>query len=104
MDTEFVHLLQVMAWPMAVLLAWWLGDQLHEGWHVPRVSSYAAVGLAAAWLNISDFTSNIPGLSFLANVMLSLVLFELGFRINLRWFRHNHWLLVTGKAMPVCRC
>lgn len=101
MPDEFMHLLQVMAWPVAVLLAWWLGDQLHEGWRIPHVSSYAAVGLAAAWLNISDFTSAIPGLPFLANVTLSLVLFELGFRINLRWFRLNPWLLVTGVVETV---
>ncbi|WP_341647288.1 cation:proton antiporter [Thauera sp. SDU_THAU2] len=32
----------------------------------------------------------------MANVALSLVLFELGYRINLRWFRHNPWVLVLG--------
>jgi Kef-type K+ transport system membrane component KefB len=35
-------------------------------------------------------------LPFLANVALSLVLFELGYRINLRWFRHNPWMLALG--------
>jgi Kef-type K+ transport system membrane component KefB len=39
---------------------------------------------------------DVPGLYFLANVALSLVLFELGYRINLRWFRNNPWVLAVG--------
>jgi len=29
-------------------------------------------------------------------VALALVLFELGYRINLRWLRHNYWVLLLG--------
>lgn len=88
--------MQSVAWPIAVLVAWWLGDQLYSLWSIPRISSYAAVGLVVAIVDIPRATSAIPGLSFLANVTLSLVLFELGYRINLRWFRLNPWLLATG--------
>ncbi len=38
-------MLQSVAWPLVLLLAWWLGERLHEHWRLPRVSSYVAVGL-----------------------------------------------------------
>ncbi len=89
-------MLQSVAWPLVLLLAWWLGERLHEHWRLPRVSSYVAVGLIGGMVNLPGLTSDVPGLPFLANVALSLVLFELGYRIHLRWFRHNPWVLVHG--------
>jgi Kef-type K+ transport system membrane component KefB len=89
-------LLQSMAWPLVLLLAWFLGERLHQTWQVPRVSSYVAVGLIASLANLPGLTAEVQGLSFLANVALSLLLFELGYRINLRWFRHNPWVLALG--------
>jgi Kef-type K+ transport system membrane component KefB len=63
---------------------------------VPRVTSYVAVGLVGGFVDLPGLTDAVPGLPFLANVALSLVLFELGYRINLRWFRHNPWVLIVG--------
>ncbi|OGB16518.1 MAG: hypothetical protein A2W72_06460 [Burkholderiales bacterium RIFCSPLOWO2_12_67_14] len=96
MVTDFPFLLQSMAWPLALLIAWFLGERLHEIWQVPRVSSYVAVGLLGSLINLPGLTDAVPGLPFLANVALSLVLFELGYRINLRWFRHNPWVMALG--------
>lgn len=96
MVTDFPFLMQSMAWPLALLLAWFLGERLYEAWQVPRVTSYVAVGLAGSLINLPGLTDAVPGLPLLANVALSLVLFELGYRINLRWFRHNPWVLVLG--------
>lgn len=96
MPTDFPFLLQAMAWPLVLLLAWFLGERLHEIAHIPRVSSYVAVGLLASLFNLPGLTPDVPGLPFLANVALSLILFELGYRIHLRWFRHNPWVLVLG--------
>jgi len=93
---DFSFLLQSMAWPLVLLLAWFLGERLHEAWQIPRVSSYVAVGLFASLGNLPGLTTDVPGLPFLANVALSLVLFELGYRIHLRWFRHNPWVLLLG--------
>ncbi|MBS3997580.1 MAG: cation:proton antiporter [Hydrogenophaga sp.] len=93
---DFNFLLQTMAWPLVLLLAWFLGERLHERWHIPRVTSYVAVGLLGGLVNLPGLTGDVPGLPFLANVALSLVLFELGYRINLRWFRNNPWVLVLG--------
>jgi Kef-type K+ transport system membrane component KefB len=55
-----------------------------------------AVGLLGGLMNLPGLTGDVPGLPFLANVALSLVLFELGYRINLRWFRSNPWVLLLG--------
>ena len=96
MSTDFVFLLQAVAWPLVLLLAWFVGERLHERWRVPRVTSYVGVGLLGGLINLPGLTTDIPGLPFLANVALSLVLFELGYRINLRWFRHNPWVLLQG--------
>ena len=91
-----VLLLQHIAWPLVLLLAWVLGERLFTRWQVPRVSTYVGVGLLGGLLDLPGLTADLPGLNFLANVALSLVLFELGYRINLRWFRHNPWVLVLG--------
>lgn len=98
---DFSFLLQSMAWPLVLLLAWFLGERLHEAWHLPRVSSYVAVGLVASLFNQPGLTDAVPGLPFLANVALSLILFELGYRIHLRWFRHNPWMLLLGLGESV---
>ena len=98
---EFGFLLQTMAWPLVLLFAWLLGERLHERWKVPRVTSYVGVGLLGGLVNLPGLTGDVPGLPFLANVALSLVLFELGYRIHLRWFRHNPWVLVVGVVESV---
>jgi Kef-type K+ transport system membrane component KefB len=93
---DFNFLLQSMAWPLVLLVAWFLGEHLHERWQVPRVTSYVAIGLIGGLVYLPGLTGDVPGLPFLANVALSLALFELGYRINLRWFRHNPWVLLLG--------
>ena len=45
--TDIAFLLQSIAWPAVLLLAWFLAERLHETWRVPRVTSYVAVGLLA---------------------------------------------------------
>lgn len=89
-------LLNAVVWPLLLLLAWVVGERLHAWWRVPRVSSYVAVGLLAGMLGQPGLNVDQFGFSFLAHVALALVLFELGYRINLRWFRHNPWVLLVG--------
>lgn len=96
MVTDFSFLFQSMAWPLVLLLAWFLAERFYSLWHIPRVSSYVAVGLLGGLMNLPGLTGDVSGLPFLANVALSLVLFELGYRINLRWFRSNPWVLLLG--------
>lgn len=101
MVTNIAFLLQSIAWPLVLLAAWFLGELAHERWRIPRVSTYVAVGLLGGLVNLPGLTTDIQGLPFLANVALSLVLFELGYRINLRWFRHNPWVLGLGVVESV---
>jgi Kef-type K+ transport system membrane component KefB len=96
MPDDLTFLLQSMAWPLVLLMAWFVGERMHEWAQVPRVSSYAAVGLLGSLIDLPGLTVAVPGLPFLANVALSLILFELGSRIHLRWFRHNPWVLALG--------
>jgi Kef-type K+ transport system membrane component KefB len=98
MDIELNFFIQSIAWPAVLLLAWAIGDMLYTRWQIPRVSSYVAVGMLVGTVNLPDLTPDIAGLPFVANVALSLVLFELGYRINLRWFRANPWVLLAGVA------
>ncbi|GLS15138.1 MULTISPECIES: cation:proton antiporter [Hydrogenophaga] len=101
MPEDMTFLLQAVTWPLVLLVAWFLGERLNESAGIPRVSSYVAVGLVASLFNLPGVTESVPGLPFLANVALSLVLFELGYRIHLRWFRHNPWVLVLGLVESV---
>ncbi|NIC41631.1 cation:proton antiporter [Aquabacterium sp. A08] len=96
MVTDLPHWMPSLAWPLLLLAAWVLGEQLHALWRVPRVSSYVAAGLLAGFVGQPALTEGVPGLFFLANTALALVLFELGYRIHLRWFRHNPWVLAVG--------
>jgi Kef-type K+ transport system membrane component KefB len=85
-----------LAWPVVIALAWIAGE-LAQRWKIPRVTTYALVGFAfgralpgAAGIGVS------PAISVLASIAFGLLLFEFGYRINLRWFRINPWLAATG--------
>jgi Kef-type K+ transport system membrane component KefB len=86
----------VVAWPLMLLAAWLAGEWVFRHWRLPRVCAYAAVGLALSSIGLpqSLALTAVPG--FMANVALALALFELGYRVNPRWFRHNPWVLVAG--------
>lgn len=96
MFDNLTFLARVTAWPLLLLLAWWLGDRLYGRWSVPRPTTYVAVGLLGGVFPGALHETGLPSLPFLANLALALVLCELGYRINLRWFRHNPWIAVTG--------
>lgn len=85
-----------LAWPAVIALAW-LAGEVAQRWKLPRVTTYALVGFAfgraipgASGIAVS------PGSSLLASIAFGLLLFEFGYRINLRWFRINPWLAATG--------
>ena len=91
----------LVAWPVMLLAAWLAGEWVFRRWHVPRVCAYGAVGLALAGLGVSRGVAAHASLAFMANVALALTLFELGYRVNPRWFRHNPWVLVAGLAQAL---
>jgi Kef-type K+ transport system membrane component KefB len=94
--TETILSAADLVWPLAFALAWVLGELGHRV-RLPRVSVYALVGFVlSSWQ-----TGILPRLSessmlLLANIAFGLILFEFGYRINLRWLRTNLWIGVSG--------
>lgn len=86
-----------IAWPAALLIAWLAGEAGHRWFALPRISTYGVAGFAMA-ASQGGFLDNPSGgpMSLLADFAFALILFELGYRINLRWLRFNRWLGVTS--------
>lgn len=86
-----------IAWPAALLIAWLAGEGGHRWFALPRISTYGIAGFAMA-ASQGGFLDNPSGgpVSLLADFAFALILFELGYRINLRWLRFNPWLGVTS--------
>ena len=86
-----------LAWPLAMTLAWMAGELIYRWTALPRIAVYGLAGfvfgnLAAGYLPPSE----AKNFMLLAHLGLGLILFELGYRINLRWLRTNPWLLLTS--------
>ena len=71
--------------------------QRHTG--LPKVVGYSLVGTAAGLAGFSGAVWPLQGIGlFLLELGISIVLFECGGRIPLRWFRHNPMVLVQSVA------
>ncbi|CDG81362.1 cation:proton antiporter [Janthinobacterium agaricidamnosum] len=86
-----------LSWPFAITLAWVIGEFGHRWTGLPRISFYGVIGfvLAQAQVGVLPQTGSGPML-ILADVAFGLILFELGYRINLRWLLNNPWIAVAG--------
>lgn len=98
-----VSVLGEIAWPFALVLAWLAGELGHRWLSLPRISSYGIVGflLAAGQAGVLPEARG-GSMALLANVAFGLILFELGYRINLAWLRANPWLGVTSLVESGC--
>lgn len=94
MPLEFLG--PLVGWPLMLLVAWVAGEWLFNRTGTPRVCAYGVVGLAFGGSGLSQAGAAQVAMGFLAEFALSLTLFELGYRINPRWFRHNPWVLAAG--------
>lgn len=86
-----------LVWPFSLALTWMLGEILYARTGLPRISIYGIAGFvfgkhAASYLSPADAEI----LLLIANLAFGLILFELGYRINLRWLQRNPWLLLTA--------
>ncbi len=71
--------------------------QRHSG--LPKVVGYTLVGTVTGLLGFSGVVWPLEGIGlFLVELAVSIVLFEAGGRIPLRWFRHNPMVLVQSIA------
>ncbi len=94
---DLLPIISDLAWPFALAIAWIAGEFGHRWTGLPRISIYGLVGFLLA--NTQSGLLSRPdsvSIMLLANIAFSLILFELGYRINLRWLRTNPWLGVTS--------
>jgi Kef-type K+ transport system membrane component KefB len=96
--TDLLTFLTSLAWPFAIAIAWLAGEFGQRWTGLPRISFYGLVGFALAAPQIGVLPP--PGAdgtaALMADVAFGLILFELGYRINLHWLRINPWIGVAG--------
>jgi Kef-type K+ transport system membrane component KefB len=94
---DLLSILTSLAWPFAVAVAWLAGEFGHRLTGVPRVSFYSLAGfvLASGQAGVLPASAGSTVL-IMADIAFGLILFELGYRINLRWLRTNPWIGVAG--------
>jgi Kef-type K+ transport system membrane component KefB len=89
-----------LAIPFTLLVAWLLGELGQRHLSLPRITSYGIVGIAIAILTHISKTlfqvDDLWSLTLLSQVAFGLLLFELGYRINFAWLRHNPWLTLSA--------
>ncbi len=85
-----------LAWPAVIALAWIAGE-LGGRW-LPRISLYALAGFLCSpgMLGLLPPAGTDGTGTMLANIAFGLILFEFGYRINIRWLRANPWLGATA--------
>jgi Kef-type K+ transport system membrane component KefB len=94
---DFLAILTSLAWPFAITVAWLVGEFGQRWTGLPRISFYGLVGFALAAPQLGVLPRPEAGTALLlADVAFGLILFELGYRINLRWLRTNPWIGITG--------
>jgi len=94
---ELISAAAQLAWPLALVVSWMAGELAHRWTGIPRISIYGLAGFLAGNLahQVQGPIDHSPYLLF-ASLAFGLVLFELGYRINLRWLRANPWILATS--------
>jgi len=96
---DLLAILSSLSWPVAITLAWLAGEFGQRWTGLPRISFYGLVGFLLAAPQLGVLPRPEAGtVLLLADVAFGLVLFELGYRINLRWLRTNPWIGVSGLA------
>lgn len=88
-----------LAWPIVITIGWIAGEFGHRWTGLPRITIYGLVGFLLA----STQTGFLPqatnsSMLVMADVAFGLILFELGYRINLHWLRVNPWIAVSSVA------
>ncbi|BAL26338.1 cation:proton antiporter [Azoarcus sp. KH32C] len=84
---------------IALLCAGLGGELVARFARVPRITGYSLAGLLMGpavfgWFGRDD----VAGLRIAVDLALALLLFELGVRLDVRWFRANPWILVSSVA------
>jgi Sodium/hydrogen exchanger family len=97
-DGPLIGLVLLVAVAAAVAEVW---ARMTNG---PRVVGYAATGLVFGAFGLSDVSSTLPlpaWTRLIFDLALGVMLFELGGRVRISWFRHNPWILLQSVAVAV---
>jgi Kef-type K+ transport system membrane component KefB len=86
-----------IAWPAAIGIAWMAGELGYRWTGLPRISIYGIIGFVLGNIPFGHplFSSN-DSLLLLANIAFGLILFEFGYRVNLRWLVTSPWIAASG--------
>jgi Kef-type K+ transport system membrane component KefB len=91
--------LPVVQWAILLALASAAGHLLQRRLGLPKVLGYASVGALAGFSGFATAHWPLDGIGlFVTELGLSVLLFEAGGRLSLRWFRHNPMLLLQSLA------
>lgn len=89
--------LPTVQWSLLLALAAVAGHLVQRHLHLPKLVGYSAVGAIAGLAGFSGAAWPLEGAGlFLLELGISLVLFEAGGRVALRWFRHNPMVLLQS--------
>ena len=94
-----LHFNETMHIAVALLVAGLVGEGLARFVRLPRISGYSLVGLLLGPFLLGWFgNQDLNAYRLIINLALALLLFELGIRVDLRWFRSNPWILAASFA------
>jgi Kef-type K+ transport system membrane component KefB len=94
--------LPIVQWSILLALAAAAGQLLQRHLGLPKVLGYSAVGALAGFSGFTVATWPLQGIGlFMVELGLSVMLFEAGGRLRLRWFFHNPMLLVQSLAESI---
>jgi hypothetical protein len=89
--------LPTVQWSLLLAVAAATGHLVQRHLALPKVVGYSAVGTVAGLAGFSGVAWPLQGVGlFLLELGVSIVLFEAGSRIALRWFRHNPMVLLQS--------
>jgi Kef-type K+ transport system membrane component KefB len=89
--------LPTVQWSLLLALAAATGHLLQRHTGLPKVVGYSVIGAIAGLAGFSGAAWPLQGIAlFLLELGVSVVLFEAGGRIPLRWFRHNPMVLLQS--------
>jgi Kef-type K+ transport system membrane component KefB len=75
------------------------GEVLRRYAALPRITGYVLAGAALGPQGLALISDNLLfDLRLLIDLSVGLIVFELGFRLDLKWLRLNRWLLATAIA------
>lgn len=82
-----------------VLVGLAAGEALRRYAALPRITGYVLAGAAVGPQGLALISDDMLfDLRLLIDLSIGLIVFELGFRLDLKWLRANRWLLVTAVA------